>query len=464
MGKRYKFYFRIVLLFSDFIIILASSCISLVIMKHLHPGFRFSDKHLFELFAFAMSWLIASILLQLYADTTIEKLELIYRKTIQTALLQALLYAACMLFTSDKTVLKFLLLSFSMLVFFFGISRFFVTYVCSFVLKNTVAKKPVAIVGNNEMGRRLASFFSTQRSDFEIKEIFDDESAWVINENGELENSLDQCILYASEHKIEEVYTTVCPKDLQTIDRLLDTAQKKFIKLRFVPDQNELMSRHLQKHLMGDFMVFTQYNEPLEDVTARVKKRVMDIFVSLLVIVFLLSWLIPLIGLLIKLESRGPVFYTQRRLGRNGNPFNILKFRTMVVTESDNEFKQAIKDDPRITKIGSFLRRKSLDEMPQFINVFFGQMSVIGPRPHPVMLDVAFVDSINWYMSRHFVKPGISGWAQVNGFRGETNTPELMRKRIEHDIWYIESWSLMLDLKIFFLTIINILRGDKKAY
>ena len=184
---------------------------------------------------------------------------------------------------------------------------------------------------------------------------------------------------------------------------------------------------------------------------------------SSFVLLFILSWLVPLLGIIIKLESKGPVFFKQKRSGRNNNIFWCFKFRSMTVNQH-SDVMQATKSDSRITKTGAFLRKTSLDELPQFLNVLRGDMSIIGPRPHMVAHTEKYSKEISQFMVRHFVKPGISGWAQVNGYRGETEEPGLMEKRVQHDIWYLENWSLMLDIRICFLTIINIFRGEERAY
>lgn len=168
------------------------------------------------------------------------------------------------------------------------------------------------------------------------------------------------------------------------------------------------------------------------------------------------------IGFLIKLTSRGPVFFKQKRYGFNGKEIIVWKFRTMRVEKPDTskKYHQATKNDPRVTPVGRILRKTSLDELPQFINVLQGRMSIVGPRPHPILLDEQFRKRIYGYMLRHKVKPGITGWAQVNGWRGETDTIEKMEKRIEHDIFYIKNWSLTFDLKIVLLTFFKGFTGD----
>ena len=212
-----------------------------------------------------------------------------------------------------------------------------------------------------------------------------------------------------------------------------------------------------------DLPIITLRNEAMDDIGNKIKKRVLDIMVSSFVTVFILTWLIPLIALLIKLESKGPVFFPQLRTGKNKKNFYCLKFRSMHVNK-DSDSVQATKHDSRITKIGKFMRKTSLDEFPQFINVLRGEMSLVGPRPHMIKHTDDYSKMVDEYMVRQFLKPGITGWAQVNGFRGEISNPDQIKKRVAHDIWYMENWTLWLDIKILFLTIYNVLKGDKNAY
>jgi putative colanic acid biosynthesis UDP-glucose lipid carrier transferase len=195
----------------------------------------------------------------------------------------------------------------------------------------------------------------------------------------------------------------------------------------------------------------------------RVVKRLFDIAFSLFVIVFIFSWLYPILALLIKLESPGPVIFKQERSGRNNVQFYCYKFRSMRVND-ECHLKQASKNDCRITRIGRILRKTSLDELPQFFNVLLGNMSVVGPRPHMLKHTEHYREVVDQYMVRHYMKPGITGWAQVNGYRGETIELGLMEKRVEHDIWYMENWSALLDIKIVMLTVLNVIKGEKNAY
>jgi len=188
-----------------------------------------------------------------------------------------------------------------------------------------------------------------------------------------------------------------------------------------------------------------------------------DIIFSILVLVCICSWLFPLLAIAIKLSSAGPVFFIQKRSGRNNEEFDCYKFRSMSVNK-DSDNVQAVKNDSRITLIGKFLRKSNLDELPQFINVLIGNMSVVGPRPHMLKHTKDYSAIIDKFMVRHLIKPGITGWAQVNGFRGTTIQPRYMMKRVRYDLWYIENWTFLLDIQIIFMTVYTMIRGDKNAF
>ena len=203
--------------------------------------------------------------------------------------------------------------------------------------------------------------------------------------------------------------------------------------------------------------------QPKAIVNSFAHKRVFDVIFSALVFVLLLSWFIPLIALLIKLESRGPAFFKQLRTGKNGKSFYCLKFRSMTVnTEADVE--QAIKNDSRVTRLGAFLRKTSIDEFPQFINVLRGEMSIVGPRPHMILHTEKYSRVIHNFMDRHLIMPGITGLAQVSGHRGETKEVEAMAKRVNADIHYIHNWSFWLDVRIVLVTVKQLFKSDQNAF
>ena len=195
----------------------------------------------------------------------------------------------------------------------------------------------------------------------------------------------------------------------------------------------------------------------------RMYKRIFDILFSLSVILLIVPIVFPIIALIIKLTSKGPIFFKQLRSGVNNKDFICYKFRSMALNKDADEI-QATRNDMRITMIGKFIRKTNIDEFPQFFNVLFGDMSIVGPRPHMIKHTAEYSKLIEDYMVRQLVKPGITGAAQVYGFRGETKTTEDMKDRVEYDIWYLENWSLLLDIKLIFLTSWNMIKGQKEAF
>jgi putative colanic acid biosynthesis UDP-glucose lipid carrier transferase len=240
-------------------------------------------------------------------------------------------------------------------------------------------------------------------------------------------------------------------------------SEKECIRFKIVPNLSVFITRDVHIEYFGELPILSLRSEPLDDVGNRIKKRVLDITVSLLVTVFILSWLVPILGLLILLESKGPIFFSQLRTGKNKKSFYCYKFRSMRMNR-DADLKQATANDSRVTKIGKFMRRTSLDEFPQFFNVLKGNMSLVGPRPHMLKHTNDYSKVVDEYMIRQFLKPGITGWAQVNGYRGEITNPDQIKMRVNKDLWYLENWSLWLDIQVLFLTIYHIFKGDKNAF
>ena len=212
-----------------------------------------------------------------------------------------------------------------------------------------------------------------------------------------------------------------------------------------------------------DVVVLAIRREPLSSPGKRFVKRLFDIVVSGLFLCTIYPFIYIAVGIAIKFSSPGPIYFKQKRNGLDGKVFECIKFRSMKVN-AQSDTLQATKDDPRKTKVGNFLRKTNLDELPQFINVFKGDMSIVGPRPHMLKHNEEYSHLIDRYMVRHFVKPGITGWAQVNGFRGETKKLSEMAGRVQADIWYLEHWSFWLDVRIIFKTVSNMIHGEEKAY
>ena len=248
------------------------------------------------------------------------------------------------------------------------------------------------------------------------------------------------------------------------VNRLVSTCEARMVRFKYVPDMEGYPPRKMVNSQLGNVNVISLHEEPLNSPLAKFFKRAGDVVVSglFLVTLFPLVWLFCALG--IKISSPGPVFFKQKRTGYEGKEFWCYKFRSMHKSD-DADTKQAVKGDSRVFPFGEFLRKSSLDELPQLINVFRGDMSLVGPRPHMIHHTDIYSDLIDDYMIRHYAKPGITGWAQVNGCRGETKELSEMKERVEKDIWYIEHWSVELDVSILLMTLWQILRHkDEKAY
>ncbi|MGJ8591424.1 MAG: exopolysaccharide biosynthesis polyprenyl glycosylphosphotransferase [Aquaticitalea sp.] len=274
---------------------------------------------------------------------------------------------------------------------------------------------------------------------------------------------LKDCFEYIKKEGIDEIYCSISELSNFQINEISDFADNNLKILKFLPDNKEIYSKKLKYEYYDYIPILSLRNIPLEDSINTVLKRSFDILFSSLIIVFILSWLTPIIAILIKMESKGPVFFKQSRNGFNYQEFDCFKFRSMMPNQ-DAHLYQATRGDQRVTKIGKFIRKTSIDELPQFFNVLFGDMSVVGPRPHMVSHTNIYAKRIDKFMVRHFVKPGITGLAQISGFRGEIESDKDIIGRVKYDIFYIENWSLLLDLKIITRTFINAVRGEEKAY
>jgi putative colanic acid biosynthesis UDP-glucose lipid carrier transferase len=343
------------------------------------------------------------------------------------------------------------------------ITRLLFLLLVFFLKRGNKFNKKIIVLGYNDLSKRLVSHFLLNDQGLSVEGYFEDSKEVQELSVFPILGNRKDCISYAIDNEIDEIYSTISPETNAYVYDLAQAAETNMIRFKFVPDFHLFVNRNIHINFVDDIPILSLRSEPLDDITARIKKRLFDIVFGFLVITLVLSWLVPLMTILIKLNSKGPVFFVQLRSGRNNKAFKCLKFRTLRVN-NEADSKQVTYNDNRITALGRFLRKTNLDEIPQFINVFLGQMSVVGPRPHMLKHTEDYSRILNEYMIRHFVKPGVTGWAQVHGFRGEIKRKEQLRKRIEHDIWYLENWSQWLDLRIVFLTIYVTVKGDKNAY
>lgn len=316
----------------------------------------------------------------------------------------------------------------------------FIYYSMSKIFPSNLFKKRIYLISgsNNEKIKRKIN--KNKKGGYEI--------VGEVYVKGEVADGINEKINESFAQEIWLIFPLEMGGELK---KILYAIRHQTAEIRFFPDVSDLpLINQKTSNILGDISIDISVS-PIKG-EAKFWKRLEDITLSLLAII-LFSPFMLVISVLIKMESRGPVIFKQYRAGMNGNVFKVYKFRSMIVhEEKKGGLKQASKNDARITKIGAFLRKTSLDELPQLYNVLQGSMSIVGPRPHALAHNEYYKDIVESYMQRHKVKPGITGWAQVCGFRGETDTIDKMQKRVQMDIWYICNWSIMLDFKIIVLT------------
>ncbi|THD32810.1 exopolysaccharide biosynthesis polyprenyl glycosylphosphotransferase [uncultured Flavobacterium sp.] len=314
----------------------------------------------------------------------------------------------------------------------------------------------VIIIGNAKSAIQLRDFFNENPDyGYKLEKMF----TLVPNKKEQVE----ECFTFAMDNKIDEIYCSLSDLSNADINKFIDFTDNNLKILKFIPDNKEVLARNLIFDYYDYIPIISLRNIPLDEVANKIIKRIFDIVFSLIIIIGILSWLIPILAILIRLESKGSVFFKQKRNGLNYKEFYCYKFRSMRLNEIADLY-QVSKNDPRITKVGKFIRKTSIDELPQFFNVLLGDMSVVGPRPHMVSHTEMYARRIDKFMVRHFIKPGITGLAQTKGFRGEVENDKDIIYRVKFDIFYLENWSLLLDIKIIFLTVINAIKGEEKAY
>src|SRR5690554_515784 len=316
--------------------------------------------------------------------------------------------------------------------------------------------RKVVIIGLNQKTDQLRKFFNENPVyGYQLVKTFD--------LKGPNKKSIEECMDYILKENIDEVYSSVAEIGNKDLIKLIDFVDNNLKILKFLPDNKEIYTKKLDFTYYGVLPILSMRKIPMDEPFNKFIKRGFDIILSILVIVGVLSWLTPLLGLFIKLESKGPVFFKQKRNGLDYKEFYCYKFRSMKPNPMA-DLHQIKKGDERVTRVGRIIRKTSMDELPQFINVLKGEMSAVGPRPHMVSHTHMYAERIDKFMVRHFIKPGITGLAQVSGFRGEVETESDIINRVKYDIFYLENWSLFLDIKIVFQTIYNALRGEEKAY
>jgi putative colanic acid biosynthesis UDP-glucose lipid carrier transferase len=356
------------------------------------------------------------------------------------------------------TTFKYLVCSFLVIGLFKLLSYYLLKYYRNYFHGNV---RRVVIIGKSQSAKELHQLFSINKNlGYQIKASFGNKD--FINNKGSLEDSF---AYVESTKSIDEVYCSIDDFSEVELNRLVKLAEINHCNIKFLQDQKEQFTKRLKTDFYNYLPVLSIQEVSVNNDVNKMIKRVFDIVFSIIVIAFIMSWLTPIIFILIKLESKGPLFYKHKRNGINYKEFTCFKFRSLKQNQ-EKKGTYITEEDNRVTKIGKFLRRTSLDEMPQFYNVLKGDMSVVGPRPHMLSYTDDYSKKVDKYnfMFRHNVKPGITGLAQVKGYRGEIKIKEDIINRIKYDNFYIENWSLILDFKIIFQTVGNFFKGQKEAY
>jgi putative colanic acid biosynthesis UDP-glucose lipid carrier transferase len=325
--------------------------------------------------------------------------------------------------------------------------------------------KKIIFVGSDLQARSIArSLIDSPYNAGNVEGFFDDRSLDRIDSdiNMSFLGKIDSVAEYVNLHKIDSVYISLPMSRQKRMLALINSLKNTTAYVHFIPDMfiTELIQAHVV--LINGSLAISLCDTPFIGLDGAIK-RISDIILATVILV-LISPIMLLLSIAIKLESTGPVIFKQIRHGLNGEKIKVYKFRSMHTLDNVAAVKQAEKNDARLTRIGGFLRRKSLDELPQFINVLQGRMSIVGPRPHALAHNEEYRKIISGYMLRHIARPGITGLAQVNGYRGETRDNEMMKRRVEYDIKYLKNWSIWLDFHIIFKTILVLLKKDKNAY
>ena len=416
-----------------------------------------SDLLNFTLFI-SFSWIISTLFSSFYEIFRYTSLTRIFSLIGKQSIIFTLLVFAFFGFfnnldTEPLSVIKYVLIV-MLLITIIKFTIFFLLKKYRKVFKGNLRK--VVIVGLNKKTDQLRKYFNDNPDyGYQLIKTFD------LNKKDKI--SINDVISFISENEIDEIYSSVAEMNNKELLSLIDYADNNLKILKFLPDNKEIYSKKLDFTYYGYLPILSLRSIPIDEPINLFIKRSFDIFFSLVVIIGILSWLTPLIGFLIKIESKGPVFFKQKRNGLDYKEFYCYKFRSMK-PNPEAHLHQIRKGDPRVTRIGKFIRKTSIDELPQFINVLKGDMSVVGPRPHMVSHTHMYAEKIDKFMVRHFIKPGITGLAQVSGFRGEVEDDNFIKNRVKYDIYYLENWSILMDLRIVFKTVFDTLGGDDKAY
>lgn len=456
MQKSPSTYLRLIFLLGDILIINVVITISFILYSTSKT--LLSSDFFFLASAYNGLWLFLSFVLNPYKFSRVSRFIKILRVHFSFIISHFLAVISILfIFNNLWQVRQLAFIFFSSLVLLF-IWRVFYFYLNRIVVNKKINFRNVVIVGFGDLALEMRKFFRLHPEyGYRFLAYFDEE------QRGREIKRLKDLEEFCQTNNVHEIYCCLPYLPNFKIRHVVDYGLSNLIKVKLITDYRGFFQRGISLQRYDRIPVLNVAAIPLDERINQITKRAFDIIFSLTVILGFLSWAMPVIALLIKLDSRGPVLFKQKRTGKSNQDFWCFKFRTMYVND-EADSRQATKDDNRITRVGAFLRKTSLDEFPQFFNVLAGSMSIVGPRPHMLKHTQEYSRLIEKFMARHYIKPGITGLAQAKGFRGETRTEPAMRGRVKLDRFYIENWTFMLDLKIIIATMISLVKGDQQAY
>lgn len=421
----------------------------------------------FLLIGLNLLWIVTSYYLNFYDDFFSRNFPVQFTNILKNSLLQLIITITFIFLAKENLFTRyFIVYYFILLVFLISFRVIVFRKILKYVRRKGKNIRDLILIGNGELAQNFKTMIlSNPDFGYNFKG-FISENAGDNQKTGEqfFEN-LEKTF---TEMKLDEAVIAIPEESRHLLEGIIKTCDKYAVKVHIIPDYYNLISKRFQLSSFGSFPIITARREPLNEVQWRMLKRIFDLFFSFLVVIFIFSWLFPIIFIISLIFDRGPLFFIQDRLGTKNKKFKCIKFRTMRYEKIKvDEFKPVVENDPRITRFGQFLRKYNLDELPQFINVLIGDMSVVGPRPHAISYNNLYSQIVDEIRLRQNVKPGITGWAQIHGLRGDVTDEEENRKRtklrIDFDLWYIENWSFWLDIQIILLTVWQMIVGKSRG-
>lgn len=412
-------------------------------------------------------WYFFSNVTNFYEDFNTRTFSYQFIKIIKSVIVQVIVTVLFIfLVKEDLFTRNFITLYTALLLVLISIRQQSVKYVLLRIKKNSKHERNVLIIGAGELGVKFYEMMNNH-ADFGYNLIgFLDDSAET--EGTKILGKISELDKILNDFNIEEVVIALPMYAANKLQQIINTCNKHAVRVHIIPDYFQFLSKKFQISMMGYFPIITVRSEPLAEIHWRFIKRSMDIILSLFISLFTLSWLIPVLYIINKITSPGHLFFIQDRIGADNKIFRCYKFRTMHTgNKSTEKYQPAIEGDSRITRVGTILRKSNIDELPQLINVLKGEMSIVGPRPHAIAYNEIYKEMVDDIKLRSWVKPGITGWAQIHGLRGDVEDYEENKartiKRIEYDLWYIENWSVWLDVQIILTTIWQMIKADTKG-